>query len=262
MPLLDGQKLIVTGGASGIGAATARRMADEGAAVSLLDLDEQGATEIAGEIQGHSVVVDVTDADAVERAVADAAKRMGGLTGIFNNAGVGHLKPLHTYSEKEFDHLVAVNLKGVFNGIRAAVPHLRDAGGGSIVNMASVSGLRPTRGEAPYAAAKAGAIALTMSAALEYGPDNIRANCVSPGFIATPLTEFALREDSYRDSIRKATPLGREGDPIEIANVVVFLCSPLASYVTGQNIVVDGGSMLPSSQVDHLLSGLLRVLGE
>jgi NAD(P)-dependent dehydrogenase (short-subunit alcohol dehydrogenase family) len=260
MGLLDGQRAIVTGGGGGIGAATVRAMAAEGATVSVLDLDADAARSVADEVGGFAFGVNVADTDAMAATVDEAAAAMGGLTTLFNNAGVGNLKDLHTYREKEWDFLVDVNLKGVFNGLRAAVPHLRAAGGGSIVNMASVSGLRPTRGEGPYSAAKAGAIALTMSAALEYGPDHIRVNAVSPGFIRTALTGFALDDPAYRGPIEAVTPLGRAGEPEDVAHVVVFLCSALAGYVTGQNLVVDGGSVLPSAQVDHLLGSLLDQL--
>jgi NAD(P)-dependent dehydrogenase (short-subunit alcohol dehydrogenase family) len=258
--LLDGQRAVVTGGGSGIGAATVRSMAAEGAAVTVLDLDGDAARAVADGVGGHAIAVNVADTDAVAAAMADAADAMGGLTTLFNNAGVGNLKDLHTYSEKEWDLLVDVNLKGVFNGTRAAVPFLREGGGGAIVNMASASGMRPTRGEGPYAAAKAGAIALTMSAALEYGPDGIRVNCVSPGFIRTPLTAFAFDNPEYIEPLVAATPLGRAGDADDVAKVVVFLCSPMAGYMTGQNLVVDGGSLLPSAQVDPLLSSLLELL--
>jgi NAD(P)-dependent dehydrogenase (short-subunit alcohol dehydrogenase family) len=258
--LLDGQRAIVTGGGGGIGAASVRAMAAQGARVSVLDLDANAAQAVADEVDGFAFAVNVADTDAMAAAVDEAAAAMGGLTTLFNNAGVGNLKDLDTYSEKEWDLLVDVNLKGVFNGMRAAIPHLRAAGGGAIVNMASVSGLRPTRGEAPYSAAKAGAIALTMSAALEYGPDQIRVNAVSPGFIHTALTGFAFDDPTYLGPIEARTPLGRAGEPDDVANVVVFLCSPLAGYVTGQNLVVDGGSVLPSAQVDHLLGSLLDLL--
>jgi NAD(P)-dependent dehydrogenase (short-subunit alcohol dehydrogenase family) len=257
MGLLEGQLAIVTGGAGGIGAATARRMAEEGARVAILDLNAEGAADVAREIGGLAFEVNVADRDTTEAAVDAAADAMGGLTIIFNNAGIGSLKPLHTYRDKEWDLLVDVNLKGTFNATRAAVPHLRAAGGGSVVNMASVSGIRPTRGEAPYAAAKAGVIALTMSGALEYGPDGVRVNCVSPGFIRTPLTEFAFSVPAYVEALDAVTPLGRAGTPEDVADVVVFLASGLARYVTGQNVVVDGGSMLPSAQVDHILGDLL-----
>lgn len=257
MGLLDGRRAIVTGGGSGIGAATARRLAAEGARVAVLDLDEASARAVADEIGGLAVAVNVVDRDAVDRATAEAVDGLGGLTTVVLNAGIGSLKPLDAYTDKEWDLLVDVNLKGTFNGLRAAVAHLRAGGGGSVITMASVSGVRPTRGEAPYAAAKAGIIALTRSGALEYGPDGIRVNAVSPGFIRTPLTEFAWSMPDHLRAIEAGTALGRTGTADDIAGVVTFLASDLAAYVTGQNLIVDGGSMLPSAQMDPLLRDLL-----
>jgi NAD(P)-dependent dehydrogenase (short-subunit alcohol dehydrogenase family) len=257
MGLLDGHSIIVTGAASGIGAATARRMRAEGADLALLDRDAEAVGEIADELAAVAITVDVADTEALDEAFRRAADDLGGLDAVFNNAGVGNLKPLHTYTEDEWDLLVDVNLKGTWNGIRAAVPLLRGGGGGSIVNMASVSGIFPTRGEGPYAAAKAGTIALTRSAALEYGPDGIRVNCVAPGFIRTNLTEFAFQNPAWVEPLERRTPLRRAGDADDVAKVAVFLCSDLAGYVTGQTVVVDGGSMLPNAQVDHLLLDLL-----
>jgi NAD(P)-dependent dehydrogenase (short-subunit alcohol dehydrogenase family) len=257
MGLLDGQRVAVTGGGSGIGEATARRMVAEGARVAVLDVDGAAAQRVARELDGVAVEVDVADTDAMQDAIAGAARDLGGLTGLVNNAGIGNLKALHEYAEAEWERLIAVNLKGAFNGIRAVLPHLRSSGGGSIVNVASVSGVRPTRGEAPYAAAKAGVIALTRSAALEYGPEGIRVNCVSPGFIRTDLTEFAFSNSEWIETLESRTPLRRAGTADDVAKVVAFLCSDLAGYVTGQNLLVDGGSILPSAQVDHLLGELL-----
>lgn len=257
MGLLEGQRAIVTGGGGGIGEATARLMTAEGARVAVLDRNGSAAAAVAASIGGLAVEVDVVDADAVDAAFARAHAELGGLTVVFNNAGIGSLKPLHAYTPAEVDLLVDVNLKGTFNGVRAAVPRLRESGGGSIVNMASVSALRPTRGESPYAAAKAAVIALTKSAALEYGPDEIRVNCVSPGFIRTGLTEFAFSNPAWIEPLAAATPLGRAGTAADVAEPVVFLASDRARYITGQNLVVDGGSMLPSAQVDHLLRDLL-----
>lgn len=257
MGLLDGQRVAVTGGGSGIGEATARRVVAEGAWVAVLDVDGAAAQRVARELDGVAVEVDVADTDAMQEAIAGAARDLGGLTALVNNAGIGNLKALHEYAEAEWERLIAVNLKGAFNGIRAVVPHLRASGGGSIVNVASVSGVRPTRGEAPYAAAKAGVIALTRSAALEYGPEGIRVNCVSPGFIRTHLTEFAFSNPEWIETLERRTPLRRAGAAEDVAKVVVFLCSDLAGYVTGQNLLVDGGSILPSAQVDHLLGELL-----
>ena len=266
MGLLDGHRSIITGGASGIGAATARRFAAQGAHVAVLDRDGDGAAAVAAEVGGVSIAVDVADLDAVGAAIREAAERLGGLDDLFANAGVGNLKRLDAYREKEWDLLVDVNLKGTFACLRAAAPimqaaHAETGRTGSVVTMASVSGIRPTRGEAPYSAAKAGVIALTRSAALEYGPA-LRANCVSPGFIHTPLTAFAATHEDFRPAIDAGTPLGRAGRAEEVADVAVFLCSDLASYVTGINLVIDGGSLLPSQQSDPMLTGLLSMLGD
>lgn len=261
MGLLEGERVIVTGAAGGIGEATARRMAAEGAAVAVLDRSAEGADRVAAEVGGVAVAVDVGDSAAMTTAVDQAADALGGLSAIVSNAGVGNLKPLHRYTDAEWDRLLDVNLRGTFHGVRAAVPHLRSNGGGSVVNMASVSGVIPTRGEAPYAAAKAAVIALTRSVALEYGPDGIRANCVSPGFIRTGLTEFAFGNPAWVGPLEARTPLGRAGTADDVAKVIVFLCSDLASYVTGQNLLVDGGSILPNAQIDHLLTELLGPTG-
>lgn len=249
---------IVTGGASGIGAAVVRRFAAEGRRVAVLDLDEVGAQRVADDVGGLALGVDVRSTDVVADAFTHAAERLGTVEAVVNNAGIGNLKPLQTYTEAEFDLLVAVNLKGVFNGLRAAHPLLAEAGG-SIVNVASVTGHRPTRGEGPYSAAKAAVLALTKSAALEWGP-TIRVNSVSPGFVRTPLTEFAFGEataERWIEPLEAATPLRRAGTADDVADVVAFLCSDAARYVTGQDVVVDGGSTLANAQVDHLLRDLL-----
>lgn len=257
MGLLEGHRAVVTGGASGIGRATAARMRAEGATVTIVDVDAEGAEAAAAELDCGVEVADVADPVALGSALHAAAERMGGLSALVNNAGVGNVKPLHLYTDAEWRRLLDVNLDAVFYGMRAAVPLLRANGGGSIVTNASQSGLRPTRGEAPYAAAKAAAIALTQSAALEYGRDGIRVNGVLPGFIDTPLTSFAVGEPSLAGPIEAATPLGRIGTADEVADVIVFLCSDLARYVTGQNVVVDGGSLLVNAQVDPMLSSFV-----
>jgi NAD(P)-dependent dehydrogenase (short-subunit alcohol dehydrogenase family) len=172
---------------------------------------------------------------------------------------VAALSPIHDYEVAEWRRIVDLNLTGVFHGFKAGAPLILRTGGGSIVSTASISGTRPAAGEAPYAAAKAAIVALTASAALEYAP-SIRVNAVSPGMIRTPLTELLLdqRGIGLEDRQRAKTPLDRIGTPGDIADVVVFLCSDLARFVTGQNIVADGGMTLHGSGVD----GVLDVVGE
>lgn len=247
--------VVVTGGASGIGAAVCRRLAADGVTVGVLDRDAEGAAAVAAEVGGLALPADVAKSDELEAALGRAAAELGGLRGLVNNAGVGNLKPLTEYTDREVDLIWRVNVAGVFAGIRAAAPHLRPSGG-SIVNVASVSGVRPTRGEAPYSAAKAAVIALTMSAALELGPE-IRVNCVSPGFVRTPLNEVIAGDDRLRAAVEAATPLGRVGAPEEVAAVVAVLLSSASSYLSGHNLVVDGGSLLGSAQMDPVLSELL-----
>jgi NAD(P)-dependent dehydrogenase (short-subunit alcohol dehydrogenase family) len=249
--MLEGQRAIVTGGAGGIGRATVHRMVEEGASVAIIDNDADTLAATTTELGVPGFLADVSDAPACARAIHDAAAALGGLTVLFNNAGVGNAMPLHRYPDEEWSRLVGVNLTGTFHGIRAAVPLMREHGG-SIVNHASVSGVRPTRFEGPYSAAKAGVISLTMDAALEYAP-SIRVNCVSPGIIETNLTAMVLHDETMRAAVEAATPLGRVGAPVDVANVVVFLASPLASYVTGQNVLIDGGSFLPNGQADAIL---------
>ena len=157
-----------------------------------------------------------------------------------------------------------LNVAGTFNCLGAAATWLRESAGRgegpAVVNMASVSGLRPTRGEAPYSAAKAAVVALTQAAALEWGPA-VRVNCVSPGFIRTPLNEVLASDDAMRAGIEERTPAGRVGTADEVAEVIAFLLGPESSYMTGQNLVLDGGSMLTSAQMDPVLGGLLDMFG-
>ncbi|MGC9963277.1 MAG: SDR family NAD(P)-dependent oxidoreductase [Acidimicrobiales bacterium] len=254
--MLRGRRAIVTGGGSGIGRAIAERFADAGARVAVVDIDLAAAEATAGALGGLGGLAfeaDVSDSSSVDAAFDRASAAFGGLDVVVNNAGAGAVKALHGYSDAEWSRLISVNLGGVFHGIRAGVVRLRESGGGSIVNVSSLSGVRPTRGEGPYSAAKAGVIALSATAALEYAPD-IRVNCVSPAIIDTPLTRPLLAEPKVRERIEQRIPLARVGTAIEVANVVAFLASDLASYVTGVNVVVDGGSALPSAQTDDFLA--------
>jgi NAD(P)-dependent dehydrogenase (short-subunit alcohol dehydrogenase family) len=253
MGLLDGHRALITGGGSGIGRSTARRMTEEGARVAVVDLDGDRARAVADEIDGFAYAADVADYDALQAAADDAVAQLGGLSLLFNNAGTSTMHRIHEWPLEEWDRVVSINLTGVFHGFRACMPHLLANGDGRVVSTASISGTRPAAGEAPYSAAKAAVAALTANAALEYGP-TVRVNAVSPGMIRTALTEplfgvFPDLEKRYEDD----APVGRAGDPEDVADVVVFLCSDLSRFVTGQNIVVDGGLTLHGSGVDGIL---------
>jgi NAD(P)-dependent dehydrogenase (short-subunit alcohol dehydrogenase family) len=254
MALLRGHRAVVTGGGSGIGAQTCRRMTAEGARVAVFDVNGDHAEAVAKEIDGIAYTVDVTDYDALETAMNDAAATMGGLSLLYNNAGGSSLAPIHDFEVAEWRRIVDLNLTGVFYGFKAGAPLILKNGGGAIVSTASISGTRPSAGEAPYSAAKAAVVALTANAALEYAP-TIRVNSVSPGMIRTPLTELLLddRGIGLEEVQRAKTPLDRIGEPGDIADVVVFLCSDLARFVTGQNLVVDGGMTLHGAGVDGVL---------
>jgi NAD(P)-dependent dehydrogenase (short-subunit alcohol dehydrogenase family) len=260
MALLDGHTAIVTGGGSGIGRATCRRMVAEGARVAVVDIDGSAADAVADEVDGLAYGVDVTDYDALEAAVHDAAARLGGVTDLFNNAGGSNLSRIHDWDVDEWNRIVGLNLTGVFHGIKAAARLMLEGGGGSIVSTASVSGTRPAAGEAPYSAAKAAVVALTASAALEYAP-TVRVNAVSPGMIHTTMTDPLLRGfEGMTEHMKAKTPLARVGAPEDVADVVVFLCSDLSRFVTGQNLVVDGGMTLHGAGVDGLLERFEEML--
>jgi NAD(P)-dependent dehydrogenase (short-subunit alcohol dehydrogenase family) len=238
---LDGKTAVVTGGASGIGAATVTLFEQHGATVASLDRADG---------------VDVRDGDAVTRFVNDFAQQHGRLDILVNNAGTGDLRPMHTVDDKLWHRLIDVNLTGTFNGMRAAVPLMLEAGSGAIVNNASVSGMSPTRNEAAYSAAKAAVVSLTKSGALEYGPA-IRVNCVSPGHVKTALTEPTWEHfPDVFGPIIDSIPLKRVGAAEEIAEVILFLASDRSSYITGQTLIVDGGIMLPQAGTDPALAEL------
>jgi NAD(P)-dependent dehydrogenase (short-subunit alcohol dehydrogenase family) len=233
-------KVIVTGGASGIGAAVCRKLVSDGVQVVSLDL-----------VDG----VDVADSAAITAAIDVAVEELDGLTGLVCSAGIGMVKPFASYRDEEWYRMIGVNLNGVYFAMRAAIPHMQASGEGSIVTISSLSAERPTWGEAPYCAAKAGVVALTKSAALEFAP-TIRVNCVSPGFIETPLTAIITGNNAMRNAVEDATPAGRMGEAAEVADLVSFLLSDGASYMTGQNIGLDGGSALVNPQVNALLKAL------
>jgi NAD(P)-dependent dehydrogenase (short-subunit alcohol dehydrogenase family) len=256
---LDGHIAIVTGGGAGIGEAICRRFSAEGARVAVLDRNLSAATAVAEATGGTALECDVADAAAVEGAVGRVYDELGNVTDLINNAGMGMNKPLHRYRDEEWALVMGVNLTGTFHCMRAVIPRMLEAGGGSIVNNASFNGVRPLSGEAPYSAAKAAVINLTMTAAVEYAP-TIRVNCVSPGLIATQLTSLVTSNESWLAAAETSTPLQRVGTADDVANVFAFLCSDASSYITGQNVVIDGGAGLPNAQAETLIKTIMDSL--
>jgi 3-oxoacyl-[acyl-carrier protein] reductase/meso-butanediol dehydrogenase/(S,S)-butanediol dehydrogenase/diacetyl reductase len=251
------RNVLITGGGSGIGAATARRFAADGAKVAVLDRKAATAEAVADEVGGIAVVADVADPDAVTAAVDESAERLGGLDVVVSNAGIGNYKPLVDYTDQEWRKLIDVNLSGAFYVLRAAVPHLRRAGGGAVVHVASLNAHRAVPGEGPYSAAKAGVVNLTMTAALELAP-TIRVNCVSPGVIDTPLTAPITGSPALLDAMTGAIPAGRIATAGEVADVIAFLASDAAGFVTGQDLVIDGGAGLLGATSDRLRQAFTR----
>jgi NAD(P)-dependent dehydrogenase (short-subunit alcohol dehydrogenase family) len=251
-PDLAGHRAIVTGGGAGIGAATCRHLAARGAAIAVLDRDAAAAAAVAEEVGGTAITVDVADPTATTAAVQAATEAMGGLSDVIANAGLGLMKPLHQYRDDEWALVIGVNLHGTFHTMRAAIPILLEAGAGNLVTVATLNAQRPLQGEAPYSAAKAAVVNLTQTAALEYAP-TIRANCVSPGMIATALTQIITDDPGFTAVAEEGTPLRRIGSPDDVASVIGFLCSDASSYMTGQNLVVDGGAALPNLQADSIV---------
>jgi NAD(P)-dependent dehydrogenase (short-subunit alcohol dehydrogenase family) len=250
-----GHQVIVTGGGSGIGEATCRLFAAEGAAVTVVDRRAEAAERVAHEIGGRFEVVDVRRADDVNAAVERSVEAMGGVTDLVNNAGVGTAKPLLDVTDAEWDLMVGVNLTGTFHGIRAVGRYMLDQGGGSIVNVTSLNASRPTPAEGPYSAAKAAVANLTQTAAIELAP-TVRVNSVAPGMVDTPLVGMITANPQWMAAAEAGAPLGRIGSPHEVAEVIAFLSSDAAAYITGQMVVVDGGSSLPSLQADGILRAI------
>ncbi|MGE0388438.1 MAG: SDR family NAD(P)-dependent oxidoreductase [Gammaproteobacteria bacterium] len=248
--LLAGKVAIVAGGGRGIGAETSRTLAAAGAAVAVADIDADRANATSAQIRAAggraaAVVADLLDPTQAAHIVERTVAQFGGVDTLVNVAGGAYayvkFRRMLDWTDEEFDLMQARNLRYVFMTCRATIAHMVGQGrGGSIVNVASISGVVSAPNHAAYGAAKGGLIQLTRSIAAEYGAHGIRCNAVAPGAIATPATEGSRAPDP--DAYRKAVPLGRIGQPQDVARAILFFASDLSAYVTGQTLLVDGGA--------------------
>jgi NAD(P)-dependent dehydrogenase (short-subunit alcohol dehydrogenase family) len=239
---LDGRKALVTGGASGIGEATSRVLAQAGAAVTIADVDQAGAQALAAELPGGSALpLDITDEVEVNAAIG----RMPGLDILVNNAGIGLVGSIEETEKEDFERLLRVNVEGMYLVTRAAMPKLLEAKG-CIVNIGSVAGLIGVKRRFAYCATKGAVVALTRQMAVDYA-GQIRVNCICPGTVHTPFVEAYLEKfhkhekDKVREELHQRQPVGRMGRPDEIAHMVLYLCSSEAEFITGATPTIDGG---------------------
>ena len=248
MARLEDRVTLVTGAASGIGAASALRFAQEGAIVVGFDLEERGdevwdeATRVARE--SLFVEGDIRDERALTNLVERTLGQFGRLDVLMNSAGVPGGGPVHMVPTGEWDRVIDINLKGTFLACRAALPVMLEQRSGSIINVASVEGIEGFEGGSAYNASKGGVMLLTRNLAMDYGRRGIRSNVICPGFIQTPMQDQTFGMEGLRsrvDAIREASQLGRFGQPVEVANAALFLASQESSFITGHALVVDGG---------------------
>lgn len=247
---LSGNRVLVTGGSKGIGLAIAGEFLKMGAVVTIT---ARGEDEVLSVVEGwqkagfkaYGVAADIVSPEGRKHALDFALEKMGGLDSLINNVGTNNRKKSLDYSSEEYEALFATNLTSVFEMSRLAHPHLKSSGKGSIVNLGSIAGAVALPTGTPYAMTKAAISQLTRNLACEWAPDNIRVNCVAPGFIRTPLTAPLLGKEDFMNMVLPNIPMKRVGEPFEIGGITAFLCTPSASYLTGQTITVDGGLTVP-----------------
>ncbi len=243
---LEGKIALVTGAASGIGAATARRLAAEGSRVAIADLNEEGARAVAGELDGQAVLMDVTDTESVNAAVAQVGEALGPIDVLVNNAGTDLFSFFVKTDPGLWDFVLGVNLRGTLAVTHAVLPGMQERRSGAIVNVASEAGRVGSQGSAVYSAAKAGVIGFTKAIAREAARYKVRVNAVAPGPIETPLLNaapivYGEVGERLKQGMIDATQLKRAGEPEEVAAAIAFLASEDASYITGQTLNVSGG---------------------
>ena len=243
---LENKVALISGGARGMGAVEAKLFAEEGAKVIIGDMLEDEGRKVEAEINEAGgecvfVLLDVSSEEAWKNAVNEAVSRYGKLDILVNNAGIYRAHNVEETTADEWDLVMDINAKGVFLGTKHAIPAMRDAGGGSIVNISSVAGLVGNRETTAYTASKGAVRLLTKSTAIQYASDGIRANSVHPGTIETPMTEGLLAEEGKRAERMDRTPLKRLGRSEDVAYGVLFLASDEASFMTGSELVIDGG---------------------
>ena len=249
-PPLEGRNAVVTGGASGIGLAISERLADHGAKVAIFDLDGEAAQKVAESISssGRTAIgftVDVADREQIESAVIAVREQFGPVHILVNNAGIEHISPFVSMEPAAWDRVFAVNITGSFHCTQLVVPDMIEEGWGRIINISSSSAQRGSRGMVAYSASKGAMISFTRSLALELGKQGITVNNVPPGFIETPMLHKSIDQGRFPKGFMEAqieqTPVGRAGQPEDIAAAVAFLASPDAGYITGQTFGVNGG---------------------
>ena len=259
-----GKVAVVTGAGSGIGQACAREFAAQGGAVAVVDRDLKGGSQTAGELQQKGAVAEYFRADLsrnaeVEGMISQIVARLGGIDIVVNNAGIQRYGTVTTISEQEWDEVLNVNLKSAFLVSKYAIPEMVKRGGGAIVITGSVQSVAAQRNSVHYVVSKHGLLGLTRCLALDYAKQNIRANCVLPGAIDTPMLRWAASLDPNPEKVLEACDrlhaLGRRGQPEEVARVIAFLASDHASFMTGSAVMVEGGLLVPAGGMAFQESG-------